>query len=52
MTDNELKSIIGGAYNISASFLNQLVRGATFLLEMGRSLGGAIRRIKTKKLCG
>ncbi len=51
MTDQELKEIKGGTTNITASLLNQVVRGATLLLELGRSLGSAIRRLRSGKLC-
>lgn len=46
----EEKRIIGGA-KISASMINGIIRGATFLLELGRSLGSAIRRYQLKKWC-
>lgn len=45
----ELLNIEGGA--ISGSFLSSLIKGINSLLELGRSLGTAIRRVYTKKIC-
>jgi len=47
---NEEKRIVGGA-SISASMINGIVRGVTLILELGRSLGSAIRRYQLKKWC-
>lgn len=46
----ELLMIIGGA-GISGAIINALVRGVNCLLELGRSLGTAIRRIGSNTLC-
>lgn len=51
LNDLEQKNIIGGAFKISASMVNGIVKGVTFLLELGRSLGTAIRRFQTKTWC-
>lgn len=45
----ELKDIQGGG--ISASFITATVRAVTSLLELGRSLGTAIRRIHSGSVC-
>ena len=45
----ELKQIYGGA--ISASMINYIVRGLDAIMEIGRSLGTAIRRLGENKLC-
>lgn len=45
----ELLSIEGG--KTSASLINSVVRGASLLLEFGRSVGTAIRRIISRKTC-
>ena len=45
----ELKQIIGGS--ISASFITALVRGINSILDLGRSLGTAIRRITSGQKC-
>lgn len=47
--DKELKSIYGGG--ISAAMINAIVRGATLLFEMGRSLGSAIKRGISRNYC-
>lgn len=49
LTKQELLEISGGA--ISASLITALVRGVNALLELGRSLGTAIRRIQTGNFC-
>lgn len=45
----ELLQITGGA--LTAAFLTALVRGINVYLEVGRSLGSAIRRAMTKNVC-
>ncbi len=45
----ELKQIYGGA--ISATLFNAFVRGVNTFLEVGRSLGSAVRRIFSKNVC-
>lgn len=47
---NELLQIVGGI-SISAALINSLVRGANLILEIGRSVGSAIRRGQTGKIC-
>jgi len=49
INNNELKQIIGGT--ITATFLGYIVRGINSILDLGRSIGTAIRRIQTGKLC-
>lgn len=53
MKDKELMLIIGGASvaSISGTVLNAVVRAVNAALEVGRSLGTAIRRIKTGQIC-
>ncbi len=50
MNKQELICIVGGV-SISATLVNAFARGINTLLELGRSLGSAIRRIFDKKLC-
>lgn len=45
----ELMNIVGGA--ISASMISAVVRGINSLLDLGRSVGTAIRRIQSGKVC-
>lgn len=49
LNNQELIEITGGA--ISASLINSLARGITSLLDLGRAIGSAIRRITSKKIC-
>lgn len=44
----ELLNITGG---ISASYITALVRGINSILELGRSLGTALRRLFSGKIC-
>ncbi|HHU54480.1 MAG TPA: hypothetical protein GXZ63_01535 [Mollicutes bacterium] len=46
----ELLKIEGGL-TISGSLISSMVRGITVILELGRSLGTAIRRVAGNNLC-
>jgi hypothetical protein len=45
----DLINIRGGS--ISGTLINSFARGINALLDLGRSLGNAIRRISSKSLC-
>lgn len=49
LENNELYQIYGGA--ITASFITAVVRAVNGILDLGRSLGSAIRRIQNGKVC-
>lgn len=49
LNKEELRKIEGGA--IAASYITALVRGINAILDLGRSLGTAIRRITNGNLC-
>lgn len=49
LKEDELKQIMGGA--ITASWISALARGINSIMDLGRSLGSAIRRIQSGKLC-
>ena len=49
LKEDELKQIMGGS--ITASWISALARGINSIMDLGRSLGSAIRRIQTGKLC-
>lgn len=49
LNKNELMKVTGGS--ISASFLNAIARGIDTVLEIGRSLGSALRRFLSGKKC-
>lgn len=48
--DDELLAIYGGI-NLSSSFLNAISNAAKIILEIGRSVGSAIRRSISGKTC-
>ena len=48
MNNEELKQIVGG---VSAAYFNSIVRGVNAILDIGRSLGSAIRRLVDGTLC-
>ncbi len=47
---NELKEIEGG-FSITGSIVNAFVEGIKTILDVGRSLGSSLRRLKEDKLC-
>jgi bacteriocin-like protein len=49
LNDYELKNIIGGA--ISGTLINSIIRGLSLIIDLGRALGSAIRRICGNKIC-
>lgn len=49
LTKEELLLVEGG--KTSAALLNSILRGASLILELGRSLGTAVRRITSRKSC-
>lgn len=49
LNNEELYDIKGGA--ISGTLINAFVRGINAILDLGRSLGNAIRRISSNKIC-
>lgn len=51
ISNNELIEIKGGAYKITAALLSSLSRGINTILNLGQTLGSAIRRIISKKYC-
>ena len=51
LKDIELMDIMGGANWISASFINAAARAIDTLMNVGRSLGSAIRRAFSGKVC-
>lgn len=50
MRREELIEIKGGA-SISGTVINALVKGLSVIVDLGRSLGSAIRRYKVKEYC-
>jgi len=50
MIEVELKKIVGGA-SISSTMLNAIARLINTMLELGRSVGTAIARSRSGKMC-
>ena len=50
LNDDLLKKYYGGL-SINASVLNALARGITTILELGRSLGTALKRSISGSMC-
>lgn len=50
LTKQELLVINGGGV-ISGTLLNAIARGINVLLDLGRSLGTAIRRVASNTVC-
>lgn len=46
----KMNGIMGGV-SITGTFINALVRGIDVLLDLGRSLGSALRKSKENTLC-
>ncbi len=49
LNERDLVNIKGGS--ISGTLINAFVRGINALLDLGRSLGNAIRRISSNNIC-
>lgn len=50
LTNEELFYVYGGL-SISGNMISSMVRGMSLFLDLGRSLGTAIRRIAASSLC-
>jgi len=50
IANEEMLEIIGGI-SITAAFVNALSRVANTIMDAGRALGSAIRRISTNNMC-
>lgn len=51
LNKQELLSIEGGAINFNGTLISSMTRGINTLLDLGRSLGTAIRRIQNDNIC-
>lgn len=51
LKDEELKQIEGGAFKITAAFLNAIIKGVDTFMEISRSAGSTIRRLVYNNLC-
>lgn len=50
LTKEQLANINGGI-NISGTLINAIIKGVNSFLDLGRSIGTAIRRVSTGSLC-
>lgn len=50
ISNEELQTIMGGI-DFTGAMISSLVRGIKTLLDFGRSIGTAIRRVSENKLC-
>ncbi|MDD3048435.1 MAG: hypothetical protein PHQ89_00390 [Bacilli bacterium] len=50
LNNEDLLNVCGGL-SVSGTIINAFVRGINAFLDLGRSLGNAIRRIKSKTIC-
>ncbi len=48
LNKKELQKINGG---VSASMIGYIIRGITTIVDLGRNIGSAIRRIQTRNIC-
>lgn len=51
LNNKEMMEIVGGANWLTAAFVNAAARTIETVLDVGRSLGSAIRRIVNGKVC-
>lgn len=49
LKEEELNMINGGG--ISATYLNAIIRGASFLYDLGMAFGTTLRQLKSKTRC-
>lgn len=49
--DNEELFLIVGGINITGTLINSITSGITKILDLGRSLGTAIRRVIGNSVC-
>ncbi len=50
MNKNDLLNIVGGV-SITGTLLNALYKGINAIMDVGRSLGSALRRLSDGKMC-
>ena len=51
LSNKELMDIMGGANWLTAAFFNAAARGIETIMDVGRRLGSAIRRLVNGKIC-
>ena len=48
LLDEELLTTYGGAINLNSTFLNSIARVVSTILELGRTIGSSISRLRNK----
>lgn len=52
LTNEELNNVVGGASKgLSATLFNSIARLVTVLVDLGRTVGSSISRIRNKNYC-
>ncbi len=51
LKETELYEIQGGGISINATLINAFARAISTILDLGRTVGSAIRRIYSKNYC-
>lgn len=51
LQEKELYEIQGGGLTINATLINAFARAISTILDLGRTVGSAIRRISSKNYC-
>ncbi len=53
LNKEELLNVVGGAVasTLTATMINAIAKGITTIVDLGRNLGSAIRRISSGKIC-
>lgn len=51
MTNEELIKVYGGGTSVSGTFINAICKFVNTLLELGRTIGSAIKYSKNGKAC-
>ena len=51
LSDIEIQKIEGGNSYITAAFISSITRAGNCILDVGRSIGSAIRRIYENDIC-
>lgn len=49
LSDKELIAINGGG--LSGTLISSIIKGISIVIDLGRSLGTAIRRIRSNSIC-
>jgi len=51
INEMELRSVVGGNVSITSAFISSVSKAIESILDLGRSLGSAVRRITSRNIC-